>query len=154
VQAPALRKRKEDIPLLVNYFLNKGNHSYLGRGKQVSEDSMKLLVEYPWPGNIRELQNVCERLQILADGPVIMANELPENIITPDQEELFEEYNPTVTLHTLEKRYILKALSHFSGNKTQAANALGITIKTLYNKLHEYGEFEKFAVHTRGEFVK
>jgi two-component system response regulator HydG len=149
VQAPALRKRKEDISLLVNYFLTKGNHSYLGRGKQVSDEAMKLLTEYSWPGNIRELQNVCERLQILADGPVIVASELPENIITPDQEEMMEDYNPSVTLQSLEKRYILKALSHFSGNKTQAANALGITIKTLYNKLHEYGEFEKFAVHTR-----
>ena len=57
--------------------------------------------------------------------------------------------DPKITVAELEKRWILKALLHFDGNKTQAANALGITIKTLYNKLHEYGEFEKFAVHSK-----
>lgn len=62
-----------------------------------------------------------------------------------------EDYNPAVTLHELEKQYILKALKYYDGNKTQAANALGITIKTLYNKLHEYGEFERFAVHSKGK---
>ncbi len=53
-------------------------------------------------------------------------------------------YNPSVTLHDLEKQYIIRALTHFKGNKTQAAHSLGITIKTLYNKLHEYGEFENW----------
>jgi DNA-binding NtrC family response regulator len=64
------------------------------------------------------------------------------------QNQILVDYDPQLTLHELEKKYILKALSHFGGNKTQAANNLGITIKTLYNKLHEYGEFDKFAVHT------
>jgi DNA-binding NtrC family response regulator len=59
------------------------------------------------------------------------------------------EYDPNLSLYELEKRYILKALQHFGGNKTQAANNLGITIKTLYNKLHEYGEFDNFAVHSK-----
>jgi two-component system response regulator HydG len=59
------------------------------------------------------------------------------------------DYDPAITLGELERRYILKALAHFDGNKTQAAQALGITIKTLYNKLHEYGEFERFAVHQK-----
>lgn len=59
-------------------------------------------------------------------------------------------FDPTVTLHELEKNYILKALNYYDGNKTQTANALGITIKTLYNKLHEYGEFEKYAVKSGG----
>jgi DNA-binding NtrC family response regulator len=54
-----------------------------------------------------------------------------------------------LSLHELERRYIVEALKHFEGNKTQAANALGITIKTLYNKLHEYGEFDNFAIHMK-----
>lgn len=58
-------------------------------------------------------------------------------------------YDPLVSLYDLEKDYVLKALDFFGGNKTKAANALGITIKTLYNKLHEYGEFEKYAVHSK-----
>ncbi|WP_413586539.1 sigma-54 interaction domain-containing protein [Bdellovibrio sp. HCB274] len=149
VSAPPLRRRKEDIPSLINHFLNNSQHAYLNRGRSVSEDAMKVLMKYEWPGNIRELQNVCERLQILSDGHMIMLNDLPENIRNPETQKDVIEYDPNMTLHDLEKRYILKALQHFGGNKTQAANNLGITIKTLYNKLHEYGEFEKFAVHTK-----
>jgi transcriptional regulator with PAS, ATPase and Fis domain len=149
VSAPPLRRRKDDIPVLVNHFLNNSQHAYLNRGRSVSEDAMKLLTRYDWPGNIRELQNVCERLQILSEGHMIMVNDIPDNIRNPDTQVDVIEYDPSMTLHDLEKRYILKALGHFGGNKTQAANNLGITIKTLYNKLHEYGEFEKFAVHSK-----
>ncbi len=149
VSAPPLRRRKEDIPSLVNHFLNNSQHAYLNRGRSVSEDAMKALMKYEWPGNIRELQNVCERLQILSDGHMIMLNDVPENIRNPETQKDAIDYDPAMTLHDLEKRYILKALAHFGGNKTQAANNLGITIKTLYNKLHEYGEFEKFAVHSK-----
>ena len=115
----------------------------------MSEEALKILMKYDWPGNIRELQNVCERLQILADGHTIMPGDLPENILNPEMKIVTDDYDPTVTLYELEKRYILKALNYFEGNKTQAANALGITIKTLYNKLHEYGEFERYAVHSK-----
>lgn len=149
VSAPPLRRRKEDIPALVNHFLNHSQHAYLNRGRTVSDDAMKALMKYEWPGNIRELQNVCERLQILSDGHMIMLNDVPENIRNPETQKDVIDYDPNMTLHDLEKRYILKALAHFGGNKTQAANNLGITIKTLYNKLHEYGEFEKFAVHSK-----
>ncbi|MBX2987419.1 MAG: sigma-54-dependent Fis family transcriptional regulator [Bdellovibrionaceae bacterium] len=149
VSAPPLRRRKEDIPVLITHFLNNSNHAYLNRGRTVSEEAMKALMKYEWPGNIRELQNVCERLQILSEGHQIMINDLPEHVRNPDRKEDLVEYDPNITIHELEKRYILRALTHFGGNKTQAANALGITIKTLYNKLHEYGEFERFAVHTK-----
>ncbi|MCM2282178.1 MAG: sigma-54 dependent transcriptional regulator [Bdellovibrionaceae bacterium] len=149
LHAPPLRRRKDDIALLVEYFLARGANRFLNRGRQMSEDAMKILVKYDWPGNIRELQNVCERLQILADGHMIMPGDLPEQIVNPEQKIIVDDYDATVTLYELEKRYILKALNYFEGNKTQAANALGITIKTLYNKLHEYGEFEKYAVHTK-----
>lgn len=146
---PPLRRRKEDIPALINHFLGSGNHAYLNRGRQMDEEAMKMMVGYDWPGNIRELQNVCERLQILCEGHTIMVGDIPENISAPEIKDDTGEYDPGVPLAELEKRYILKALGHFDGNKTQAAHALGITIKTLYNKLHEYGEFEKFAVHTK-----
>ncbi|MGZ3769637.1 MAG: sigma-54 interaction domain-containing protein [Bdellovibrio sp.] len=149
VSAPPLRRRKEDIPALINHFLNHSQHAYLNRGRTMSEEAMKSLVAYDWPGNIRELQNVCERLQILSEGHMIMLNDLPENIRNGEREREIIDYDPSLTLHDLEKHYILKALAHYGGNKTQAANNLGITIKTLYNKLHEYGEFEKFAVHTK-----
>lgn len=149
LEVPPLRRRKEDIPALINHFLSAQGMGVLNRGRQMDADAMQAMVNYDWPGNIRELQNVCERLQILADGHTIMLNDLPENVRTPEVKDETGEYDPTITLGELEKRYILKALHHFDGNKTQAAQALGITIKTLYNKLHEYGEFERFAVHSR-----
>jgi transcriptional regulator with PAS, ATPase and Fis domain len=149
VQTPPLRRRKEDIPSLVEYFLANGSSRILDRGRQIHEDAMKSLMRYDWPGNIRELQNVCERMQILADGHTIMTGDLPENILNPEVKLAMEDYDPTMPLYELEKRYILKALKYFEGNKTQAANALGITIKTLYNKLHEYGEFDKYAIHSK-----
>ena len=151
LQTPPLRRRKEDIPLLIEFFLSKGQNAILGRGRHMSDGAMQITMKYDWPGNIRELQNTCERLQILSEGHTIMPNDLPEHIRNPDYKAIIEDYDPTMTIHELEKRYILKALNHFDGNKTQAANALGITIKTLYNKLHEYGEFDKFAVHSKAK---
>ncbi|MGZ3691848.1 MAG: sigma-54 interaction domain-containing protein [Pseudobdellovibrio sp.] len=149
ISAPPLRRRKEDIPMLVNHFLSSNLNSFINRGKTIDEEAMKVLVKYDWPGNIRELQNTCERLQILSEGHMIMINDLPESIRNPETSDEVIDFDPSMPLYELEKRYILKALLHYGGNKTQAAQGLGITIKTLYNKLHEYGEFEKYAVHTK-----
>lgn len=149
IHSPPLRRRKEDISLLVNHFLANGNSRVLNRGLEMSEEALVTLLKYDWPGNVRELQNLCERLQILAEGQIIQNSDLPDTILKPDNKLAIGQYDPTITLHELEKRYIVEALKHFEGNKTQAANALGITIKTLYNKLHEYGEFDKFAVHAK-----
>ncbi|MDZ4677594.1 MAG: sigma-54 dependent transcriptional regulator [Oligoflexia bacterium] len=153
VNTPALSKRKEDIPVLVEHFLSQGKHGYLGRGRQMSPEAMAVLMNYPWPGNIRELQNVCERMQILAEGHMIMVGDLPDNIRRPTEKVSVAEYDPDTTLYEVEKRHILKALHYFNGNKTRAAHSLGITIKTLYNKLHMYGEFENFSVHSKPEPV-
>lgn len=148
LQAPPLRRRKEDIPALVQHFLNTGLNS-LFNGKTIDDEALNIMLKYEWPGNIRELQNVCERLQILSEGHIIMVNDLPENVRTPEKKDDGMTFDPAMPLYALEKNYILKALSHYGGNKTQAAQGLGITIKTLYNKLHEYGEFEKYAVHSK-----
>ena len=136
---PPLRRRREDIPILIHHFFEKAGDG-LNNGS-VGEEAMKILERYDWPGNVREVQNVCERLQILADGRTVLPTDLPDNIRYPDQRLIVDDYDPTITVHELEKRYILQALKYFEGNKTRAAHALGITIKTLYNKLHEYGEF-------------
>lgn len=149
VHSPPLRRRKEDIPMLVEHFLAKNTSRILNRGRTMSDEAMSVLMKYDWPGNIRELQNLCERLQILADGEIIQSSDLPDTILSPECRFSMDEYDPSMTLYELEKRHIIKALNYFEGNKTQAANALGITIKTLYNKLHEYGEFEKFAIHSK-----
>lgn len=145
---PPLRQRKDDISSLVEHFLARGSHRYLDRGCKMSPEAMEILMNYDWPGNIRELQNLCERLQILVDGHIIMPGDLSDQIRGHQKKVVVDDYEPSLTLHDLEKRYILKALAYYDGNKTQAAHSLGITIKTLYNKLHEYGEFDKFAVHS------
>lgn len=147
ISVPPLRRRKEDIPKLVHHFLTAPHQGLPSRS--IEDSAMASMVGYDWPGNIRELQNVCERLRILSDGNIILYSDIPEHIRAPKQKFDGVGYDPSMTIGELEKRYILKALSHFGGNKTQAANALGITIKTLYNKLHEYGEFENFAVHPK-----
>ncbi len=149
VSVPPLRRRKEDIAVLINHFLTIGGYQNLNRGRSMDVEALKLMQAYDWPGNIRELQNVCERMQILSEGHMIMAGDVPEHIRTPEEKDSSGEYDPAMTLSELEKRFIIKALNYFDGNKTQAAHALGITIKTLYNKLHEYGEFDKYAIHTR-----
>ncbi len=149
LSVPPLRRRKEDIPLLIEHFLSQSTHAHLNRGRQMSPEAMEICMNYDWHGNVRELQNICERLQILAEGHTIMPGDLPENIRNPEQKLIIDDYDPNISLHELERRYIIKALQFFDGNKTRAAQALGITIKTLYNKLHEYGEFEKFSVHTK-----
>jgi transcriptional regulator with PAS, ATPase and Fis domain len=137
IHIPPLRRRKEDILELARSFSSF----------TFSVPVINALTSYPWPGNVRELKNTIERLTILTDGPTIQLQDLPEHIKNPDASTVdTDTYDPSLTLYDLEKRYVLKALAHFDGNKTQAANALGITIKTLYNKLHEYGEFEKYAV--------
>ncbi len=148
ISAPPLRRRKEDIPVLIQHFLSQG-HTYLNRGKTIDEEALKVLVKYEWPGNIRELQNICERLQILSEGHMVMVNDLPDTVRNPEKKDEGSDFDPATPLYELEKKYIIKALAHYGGNKTQAAQGLGITIKTLYNKLHEYGEFEKYAVHTK-----
>ena len=142
MNVPPLRRRRNDIPLLVNHFLSYcGEKSkYLKGGQTMNQKSMEILTKYDWPGNVRELQNVCERLQILSEGHVIMPGDLPDNIRHPERKIVVDDYDPTVTIYELEKRYTLKALKYFQGNKTRTAQALGITVKTLYNRLHEYKE--------------
>lgn len=150
ISAPPLRRRKEDIPVLVQHFLSQGQ-GFMARVKSIDEEALQIMMKYDWPGNIRELQNACERLQVLSEGHTIMVNDLPESIRNPENKDETLAFDPSIPLYELEKRYIIKALAHYGGNKTQAAQGLGITIKTLYNKLHEYGEFEKYAVHTKPE---
>jgi len=104
------------------------------------------LINYPWPGNIRELKNLCERLRVLQDGDIVRQKHLPEEFHTGKKQSSIH-YNPNITLADLNKLYILNALDHFS-SKREAAKALGITVKTLYKRLHKYGVFENYALHS------
>ena len=151
LQAPPLRHRREDIPLLVNHFLSqemeKSSQNLKGEKIWICSEVMKAILNYHWPGNIRELQSVCKRIHIFSEKNRISLKDLPEDIFSSifssiDTSRIVKDYDPSISLQELEKVYILKALQYFLGNKTKAARALGVTIKTLYNKLHEYGELE------------
>jgi DNA-binding NtrC family response regulator len=132
ITIPPLRQRKEDIPSLVA--------KCLGTAQAVSPEALEILVNYKWLYNTEELNNVCEVLSNIPKD-VIDVEDLPTSI-TNASEHLSIKYSPEVSLYDVEKQYIMKAITYFKGNKTQTAEALGITIKTLYNKLHEYGLYE------------
>jgi len=151
LETAPLRRRKEDILVLVQHFMQKGRIN-LGRPiLRFSDAAIKALMAYDWPGNIRELENLCERLQVLAESDFVELSDLPEVILQKRQSDVTRDYDPNVKIADLERIWILKAMEHFRGNKTQASVALGITIKTLYNKLHEYGVFEKYALHSKAD---
>jgi len=142
-----LRKRPEDIPLLVKKFLEDrrlGNSSV----RSITARAMEILKRYSWPGNVRELQNTVERFKILVDSETIHESDIPFNIKQPGVETDYFDGSSNFLLDQVEKRHILRVLAHFNGNKTKAATAMGITVKTLYNKLAVY---ERQAAATEGE---
>ncbi len=141
VTVPALRDRREDIPLLADHFLKlytKKNHRLI---KGFAPRALDLLMRYDWPGNVRELENVIERAVILTRGDTIAAAELP----TPLQSHLRDDDRSALavpepaTLRDAEKQMILKTLERTGGNRTHAARELGISRRTLQLKLKEYG---------------
>ena len=151
LKAPALRERKEDIEILANFFLNQSKVP--AAQKSFAPGAIKALSEYSWPGNVRELQNVVERAFILAEGVIIEKLHLDHNIQNAEAAPVVEKVVVLksaefihVTLEELEKGHIMCTLENLGGNKTKTAKVLGITVKTLYNKLHSYGvEFDKEA---------
>jgi len=136
VSLPPLRQRKEDLPLLIEHFLQQ--FRLPGRPvKVVSQEAQRLLVDYPWPGNIRELANTLERLVILAPGPIIGPDDLPPNVRAP-QQALAGVDAPDLPLAEMERRHILRVLERTQGKKAEAARLLGIHLKTLNRKLRQY----------------
>ena len=137
VTLPPLRERKEDIPILIDHFLER--FRLPGQpAKAISDEARALLIDYPWPGNARELANTIERLVILSPGAVIMPDDLPPNIRAPGESREQEGGSP-LPLMEVERRHILKVLEQTQGRKKEAARLLGIHLKTLNRKLKEYG---------------
>jgi transcriptional regulator with PAS, ATPase and Fis domain len=142
IEVPPLRKRREDIPPLIAQFVKQFSQQ-LGKAEpDVSPDAFQKLLDYSWPGNIRELQNAIEYGVVLAREGVIGLKELPAEIQLPaalQQAELSGLSRKSVqTLDDLERTAILQALAECRGNKKKAAELLGIQRPTLYNKLKRY----------------
>ena len=135
ISLPPLRERKGDIPLLVERFLK--THKTHMTEKKICPDALERMMKYNWPGNIRELENLIENMVIIVDDEKIGVCNLPEEI----REHVdTKDYKPDseLSLSDLEKQHIINTISNMNGNKTRVAEALGISIKTLYNKLKSY----------------
>jgi DNA-binding NtrC family response regulator len=142
VAMPPLRERREDIaPLAARFIASYAEQN--GRSVEgLSNEAMAALEAYDWPGNVRELRNAIERAVVLARGPVIERSDLPQGIVRPAV--IFERarVGGVQPLHQVERRAIYEALENFAQNKTRAARALGISLKTLHNKLKRYARGE------------
>jgi Nif-specific regulatory protein len=139
LRIPSLRNRQDDVKVMAEFFLNHGK----SQAKVLTSGAIEKLAGYFWPGNAHELKNIMERTYILTDGQYIEASHLPEFAQEVKAEVVMEPVKYVeFTLFDLEKKHIVDTLGHLNGNKTRAAKALGITVKTLYNKLHSYGMIE------------
>src|SRR2546425_592096 len=146
IHMPPLRDRKEDIPALVEHFLAKHRYSATAQPAAISEEALKRLMEYDWPGNVRELENVVERAVVLSRGQIITSRELPfgDHEAGEHEEEGGDEVSVEKSFFKksvaqFEKDLIMKALRDATGNRSKAAEMLGIYRRLLYAKIKEYG---------------
>jgi DNA-binding NtrC family response regulator len=136
---PPLRKRTEDVPLLARHFLKRLGGE-VEAPLELSPEAEAALKAYDWPGNVRELENALERAAVLATGPVIQLHQLPKRIVEPAPRRIVDEAAPAnPTLEVIERAYIQWVLLAEGGNKTRAAEVLGIDPSTLYRKIGRYG---------------
>lgn len=134
---PPLRERPEDILPLANLFLQRLNERYETR-RHLSAEGADVLHGYSWPGNIRELKNIIQRTYILADGDLLTPT-LPGGVCRPIAEtEKTITFSVGTPMHEIERRMLFKTLAYFDNNKAKAAQALGVTTKTIYNRLTAY----------------
>jgi len=138
---PPLRKRRDDIPLLVDHFLTKHNEGRSSdRQMTITREAMDMLSSFDWPGNVRELENVIERAVILEDTNTITVQSLPER--PRDHEDSSQNLitaRAEVTLEELEREYLIKVLDDTNWQKKKASSILGINASTLYRKIQRYG---------------
>lgn len=140
LKIPSLRRRPEDIPLLVNHFVSRFNRKYGKKVRGVSTSAMQLLTSYDWPGNVRELEFIIERAMILADGPTIEKNILAPYIVKFSTMEM-PQFSEIIPLDKMEQMMLKTALARYGetlDGKKKAAQALNISLATLYNKIKKY----------------
>jgi len=138
IEMPPLRERREDIPVLVQHFIHKFSKELKKGVSGVSEEALKIFLNYSWPGNVRELENVIQRAITLSQHELILPEDLPATVIQTKDKKLVEKaLEENFTLDQLEKEYIKRVLIEAGGNKSKAAERLGLDRKTLYRKLEE-----------------
>jgi DNA-binding NtrC family response regulator len=139
IRLPALRERKEDIPLLVRTFIEEFNRQDNRQMRGLTPEAEKTLDRYGWPGNVRELRNVIQRAVVLGGSGLIGTEHLPDNVLRTTEPSRPGPSGPIVPIREMERQLIERALQETHQDKRRAAALLGISLKTLYNKLAKYG---------------
>jgi two-component system response regulator FlrC len=138
IHLPPLRERRDDISLLANYFIEKYNKLDGRAVKGLTKEAEDALSQMPWKGNVRELENVLERAILMCKGDHIEEEGLLMKSKAKKQDDPGHLFMPTVPLKAMEKKAIFQALDHTNGNRTHAAEILGISVRTLRNKMNDY----------------
>ena len=141
VIVPPLRERREDIPVLAEYFLEKFKSGMDTPLKEISKEAIDILVQYDWPGNVREIKNLIHRCTVMIDSEVLMPVHF-ENMLNMQKTKKSNEISVGQTIEDVERELIYKTLEKTGGNKTRAAEILDVTPRTLRNKLSRYKELQ------------
>jgi len=139
LEMPPLRDRRSDIPALAKFFLDRYTKENAKQVDGFAPETMELLISYDWPGNVRELENAVERAVVLTTGPTVEARFLPPNVrprLTPAGMPVI----PGATLADIERYAILETLKATGGSTSKAAELLGISVRTIQYRLHQYNE--------------
>lgn len=139
VRLPDLKDRREDIPLLVNHFLQKFAQQHGEPGRRFSSEAMRVLMTHSWPGNVRELENAVEHALTMGSDDILTMDDLPSSVTSPERDVVEEAVLDNVPLAEVERRYIVKILEKMSGHQIKTAQILGIDRRTLYRRLRQYG---------------
>ncbi len=139
IAVPALRERPEDIPLLIEHFFEHFTTKHKRRRKRMAADALQLCQRFPWPGNVRQLRNVIERLVITCREALVQVKHLPDFLRDYDRSATTFTVRPGTPLAQVEKQLIRQTLTHVTSNRAQAAKALGISRRALQYKLKQYG---------------
>jgi DNA-binding NtrC family response regulator len=140
IKLPPLRERREDIPFLVNFFIEKFGERYRMNVKGISQRAMKLLVDHPWSGNVRELENTIESLLVINSPEVIDIQHLPQEMREGKEKQDVIPIRIGTPLEEVEREMLIRTLKATKGNKRRAAELLGINVRTIHRKMEEMGE--------------
>jgi transcriptional regulator with PAS, ATPase and Fis domain len=140
IKLPALRDRRDDIPFLVNFFIEKYNQKYHMKVKGISQKAMNLLTDYEWTGNVRELENTIESILVINSPGVIDIQHLPQEFRDFKEKPEVVPIKIGTPLEEVEKEMLIQTLRATKGNKRKAAKLLGINVRTIHRKIEEIGE--------------
>jgi len=138
IRMPSLNERREDVPMLVDHFIEKYNAENGKNIREVEQQTLRLLIRYNWPGNVRELENMIERAVVTTRSDILTDADFPVELAVGDVGSVEDGLRIPMKLEEGSKYLILKTLEKFNGNKTKAAEALGVSPRTIRNKLAEY----------------